>query len=230
MHSVLRHFWDGLVGREKAVPPAPEPPADRRGSPRSEAHTAISLQWPSVDGEWQSTPGLAVNVSNSGLAVSAATAPEVGQACWILRAQAPAIRGMVRRVETEDAGDVEAEAESKSDRRYRIALEVVRREKRRYERQPTDGPARARWVGAHGAPEICDCRVRNRSDAGMQIELERAIPEGSYVRVTGRQVECAGSLRYCRRIDGRDGYVAGLQFVDRPAPRERASAIFAEMA
>ncbi|MBI1353964.1 MAG: hypothetical protein GC160_06430 [Acidobacteria bacterium] len=225
MHSVLRHFWDGLVGRERAASPEPEPEEarERRGSPRSDSSGDIFIQWATVDGEFETAPGLVLNVSNSGLLVTAGSAPEVGQGAWILRAQAPAIRGMVRRVEVADAAQSQVAKGS-----YLIALEVVRREKRRYERQPADGPARARWIGPAGTSESCDCRVRNLSDAGMQIEADRTIPDGSYVRVTGRQVECAGSMRYCKPLADGKGFLAGLQFVDRPVSRDRAALLFAE--
>jgi hypothetical protein len=143
--------------------------------------------------------------------------PEAGQSIWIQRAEAPAIRASVRRVERGEDGWI-------------VALEIIRREKRRYERQPADGRAKARWLGHTGLPESCSARVVNLSDAGMQVEVEQAPPEGAYVRIVGRHVECAGSLRYCRAVNDGGPYLIGLQFVERQAREDNLGSLLVQSA
>lgn len=202
VNSVLRHFWDGLTKSEKASPSEPEPPPERRASAREQAAIDVTLRWALIDGEFKRTAGIVRDISGHGYAVSSDDPPETGQSIWIQRAQAPAMRASVRRVERRDSD-------------WLVALEVIRHEKRRFERQPADGRAKARWLGPNGMAHSCGGRVVNLSDAGMQIEVEEAPPEGAYVRIIGRQMECAGSLRYCRAITDCGPYLIGLQFVQR---------------
>jgi len=202
VNRFLQQFWDGLTGKEKIVATAAEPPPERRASVRRKAEIDVSLQWAMVDGEWKTEKAKVVDISRLGFAVEVGEPPETGQSIWVQRAQAPAIRATVRRVEPRDSS-------------YLAALEVIQREKRRYERQPANGGAKARWLGKSGHAESCDCRVVNLSDAGMQVLMEQPPPEGAYVRIIGRQVECAGSLRYCRTAGDGGPYLAGLQFLER---------------
>lgn len=202
MNSLLRHFWDGLTNREKVGDRPPEPPPERRHSPRRPESAGVKLRWALVDGDWRTVDATVRDVSQEGFKVEAQEAPEAGQAIWIQREQSPAIRASVRRVESTE-GD------------WMVALEVIRREKRRFERHPADGRAKARWLGVTGAPESCCGKVINLSDAGMQVEVEQAPPPGAYVRIIGRHVECAGSLRYCNAIQDGGPYLIGLQFMER---------------
>lgn len=217
VNRFLQHFWDGLTGKEKIVATASEPPPERRASVRRKASIDVSLRWALVDGEWKTENAKILDVSLHGFAVEASDPPETGQSIWVQRAQAPAIRATVRRVEPHDAG-------------YLVALEVIQREKRRYERQPANGGATARWVGKGGLPGTCSCRVVNLSDAGMQVLLDEAPPEGAYIRIIGRQVECAGSLRYCRSAGDGGPYLIGLQFLERPSTPPPLGLILAKSA
>ncbi len=217
VNRLLQHFWDGLTGKEKVVAGAPEPPPERRASVRQKAAIDVSLRWALVDGEWKIEDAKVVDVSRFGFAIEAADPPEAGQSIWLHRAQAPAIRATVKRVEPRESG-------------FLVALEVIQREKRRYERQPADGGAEARWVGIGGVPQHCSCRVVNLSDAGMQVLMDQPPPEGSYVRIIGRQVECSGSLRYCRS-QGDDGpFLIGLQFLECRSEQMSPELMFAKSA
>jgi hypothetical protein len=217
VNSVLRHFWNGLTKREKSAPAEPQAPPERRASARKQAAIRVSLRWALLDGEWKRTDGIVRDISRHGFAVEANDPPEPGQSIWIQRAEAPAIRASVRRVEPHEDG-------------WLVALEIIRHEKRRYERQPADGRAKARWLGNTGLPENSGARVVNLSDAGMQVEVEQAPPEGAYVRIVGRHVECAGSLRYCRAIEDGGPYLIGLQFVERQAREDNLSSLMAHNA
>ena len=217
MNSLLRYFWRGLTRREKLEAAEPEPPPERRHSPRESAEIGVTLTWALIDGEWKTTAGIVRDVSKQGFAVCLSEPPEAGQALWIQRAQAPAIRASVRRVERRGED-------------WLAALEVIQREKRRYERQPADGRAEARWLGASGTPETCAGRVVNLSDAGMQVEIERAPPAGAYVRIVGRDVECAGSLRYCHAREDGGPYLIGLQFLERHEAPASPGSVFVQIA
>lgn len=217
VNRILQHFWDGLTGKEKIVATAPEPPPERRASVRKKAAIDVALRWALVDGEWKTEKAKVVDVSRHGFAIEAADPPEIGQSIWVQRAQAPAIRATVRRVEPMESTCL-------------VALEVIQREKRRYERQPANGGAKARWVGAGGVPESCSCRVVNLSDAGMQVLMDQPPPEGAYIRIIGRQVECAGSLRYCRSAGDGGPFLVGLQFLERRSAPTSPGSIFAKSA
>jgi hypothetical protein len=207
VNRLLLHVWKTLRRAEKAPAGEPQAPTERRSYSRKPAAIEVTLRWALLDGEWKTAVGRACDVSRDGFAVTTEDPPEPGQSVWVQWASAPAIRASVRRVQRKADGWV-------------VGLEAIRREKRRYERQPADGVAKARWLGESAQAESCLARVANISDAGMQVEVEQAPPEGAYVRVVGRQVECAGSLRYCLPVREGGPYLIGLQFVQRGFPEK----------
>ena len=88
---------------------------------------------------------------------------------------------------------------------------LVFRERRRYDREPLTGEGTLSWAGPTGTHNEEQVRVRNLSDEGIQLEVARAVPVRSMVRLSGATEECYGSTCYCER-DG-DKYLVGLYLV-----------------
>ena len=59
--------------------------------------------------------------------------------------------------------------------------------------------------------------MRDVSDGGIQLSVNRDTPTGTVVQVSGEAGMCSGSVRYCIRAD--NGFLVGVQFIGRSAYR-----------
>jgi len=89
-------------------------------------------------------------------------------------------------------------------------------ERRKVERMPSSGTARLEWMDSSTRHHTA-VQVRNISTEGMMLEIPCAV-EPQLARITGREWQCIGWVRYCEPDKGK--FIAGFQFAQRPYERE----------
>ena len=171
---------------------------EKRQEPRVAAADSATISWRKPDGELSALEIEITNTSSKGLGIRLPDEIPVGQTVTILAPENKKYRGVLRHCRPQDDG-------------YFAGVVLVFRERRRNDREPLTGEGTLSWAGPTGTHNEEQVRVRNLSDEGMQLEVARAVPVLSMVRLSGATEECFGSTCYCER-DG-DKYLVGLYLV-----------------
>jgi hypothetical protein len=193
-----RNLLDSVIGPPSEVPPPP----NKRDDLRIASSISVEVRWED-DGEEFSEPGVIEDVSEKGLSVLTESPLPIGLTVWVTGRSVEARKAVVRhRRKTEDG--------------YVQGLRSIVKERRRFDRQVSVGDGWIRFAGERGETKSAEATVINVTDSGMQVKTTlEAIPD-TYVRVSGRALDCEGVVRYCSQ-DG-DYYVLGVQFVNAPSP------------
>ncbi len=170
----------------------------KRREPRVSATDSATISWRKPDGELSALEIEITNTSSKGLGIRLPDEIPIGQTVTILAPENKKYRGVLRHCRPQDDG-------------YFAGVVLVFRERRRNDREPLTGEGTLSWAGPTGTHNEEQVRVRNLSDEGMQLEVARAVPVPSMVRLSGVTEECFGSTCYCER-DG-DKYLVGLYLV-----------------
>jgi len=196
----LRNLIGGLFDPRARASAMKPPASDRRRSERTAVDREVRLEWRS-EGGWRVEPVETVDSSSTGLGVLTETPLPVGETIYVLEPDQAAVQAHV--CSCEPAGDS-----------YRVGLAVIRRERRRVPRLTAGGPAHVRWTGRGGAALEAEATVRNASDGGLQLRLDRAIEDGAVLRLTGAQMECMATVRYA--IEHGDDHLVGVEILGDP--------------
>ena len=193
--AVLDVFFPGRPQLSSTSRKRPE----KRQEPRVSAADSATISWRKPDGELAALEIEITDTSSKGLGIRLPDEIPVGQTVTISAPQEDKkYRGVLRHCRPQDAG-------------YFAGVVLVFRERRRYDREPLTGEGTLSWAGPTGTHNEEQVRVRNLSDEGMQLEVARAVPVRSMVRLSGVTEECFGSTCYCE--PDADKYLVGLYLV-----------------
>jgi hypothetical protein len=169
---------------------------------RIASNIPVEVRWED-DGQQYCEPGVIEDVSEKGLSVLTQTPLPVGLTVWVTGRSVEARKAVVRYRRETEGGFVQG-------------LRSVVRERRRVDRQVAVGEGWIRFAGPRGETVSAEATVLNVTDSGMQVRTSVEAPRDTFVRVSGRSLDCEGSVRYCRAED--EEYVLGVQFIHAPSP------------
>ncbi len=171
---------------------------EKRREPRVSAAEPATVSWRKPGGELAALEIEITDTSSKGLGIQLPDEIPVGQTVTISATEDKKYRGVLRHCRPQNGG-------------YFAGVVLVFRERRRHDREPLTGEGTLSWAGPTGTHNEEQVGVRNLSDEGIQLEVPRAVPVPSMVRLSGVTEECFGSTCYCER-DG-DKYMVGLHLV-----------------
>jgi len=177
---------------------------ERRSAERTRAASAANIEWAHEDGGTSREPAWIRDTSLHGLGLRSTCQLPVGRAVWITRPSDPALKATVRHCRPENEA-------------YLIGVRLVGPERRRLDREPAAGPAVLSWAGQDGHSVQASAEVCNIAEGGLQVVSESPAPVGTTIRLSGDEIGCVGSVRYC--VFRGDRYLIGLQFVGEPYAR-----------
>ena len=194
--------WRNFLDLVRGTPVPVAPPANHRADLRIASNIPVEVRWED-NGEEHCEQGVIEDVSEKGLSVLTNAPLPVGLTVWITGRSVESRKAVVRyRRETQDG--------------FVHGLRSVVKERRRTDRQISVGNGWIRFAGPRGETVSAEATVLNVTDGGMQVRTSVEAPRDTFVRVSGRSLDCEGSVRYCRVDDGE--YVLGVQFVHAPSP------------
>lgn len=195
--------WRNILGIVRAATPLPVAPApNQRADLRISSSIPVEVSWED-DGRKFQEKGVIEDVSEKGLSVLTQSPLPVGLTVWVTGGTIEARKAVVRYHRATEDGVVHG-------------LRSVVKERRRFDRQVSVGDGWIRFAGPRGETISAEATVLNVTDSGMQVRTSVEAPRDTFVRVSGRLLDCEGSVRYCR-VEG-DEYVLGVQFVHAPSP------------
>ena len=180
---------------------------NRRSEARSPCQEKATCMWIDSEGRRQSQPIQILDRSDEGLGFRVSQRLESGQTGWIEIDSETFLKGVVRFCEWEVDG-------------YRAGLVRVRRELRRFDREPSGGAGTLYWAKDTNRGISAPVITHNVTSEGLQLEIPVAVPISTVVRLSGSVLECQGVTRYCRQADGH--YLVGIEFLRRPYLKDTA--------
>lgn len=194
------------LGRQlpRRVPLRAATPDERRDTERTRAAAAANIEWADEGGGTSSERAWIRDTSLHGLGLRSTCQLPVGRTVRITRPSDPALKATVRHCHPENDA-------------FLIGVRLVGPERRRIGREPAAGPAVLSWASESGHVVRVSAQVSNVADGGLQAISESPAPIGTSIRLTGEEIGCVGSVRYC--VLRGDRYLIGLQFIGEPYSR-----------
>ncbi len=194
--------WRNILGIVRGTPLPAAPAPNQRADLRVPSNIPVEVRWED-DGRQYNAQGVIEDVSEKGLSVLTQSPLPVGLTVWVTGGSIETRKAVVRYHRETEEGVVHG-------------LRSVVKERRRFDRQVSVGDGWIRFAGPRGETISAEATVLNVTDSGMQVRTSVEAPRDTFVRVSGRSLDCEGSVRYCR-VEG-DKYVLGVQFVHAPSP------------
>ena len=194
--------WRTILDVVRGAPLPLPPPPNQRADLRIPSNISVEVRWED-DGQEHCEPGLIEDVSEKGLSVLTQSPLPIGLTVWVTGRSVVARKAVVRHRRDTEGGFVQG-------------LRSVVKERRRTDRQVSVGDGWIRFAGPQGETVSAEATVLNVTDGGMQVRTSVEACRDTFVRVSGRSLDCEGSVRYCRVED--EEYVLGVQFVHAPSP------------
>lgn len=178
--------------------------ADRRSEARPPVRQQATCIWIDREDRRQSHPIQVLDSSEEGLGFRLSHRLESGQTVWVEIDTGTLLKGVIRFCEWDVDG-------------YRAGITRVRRERRRFDREPSGGAGTLYWAESTNRQTSAPVVVRNKTSEGLQLEIPVAVPISTVVRLVGSTLECQGFTRYCRAAEGH--YLVGIEFLSQPCPK-----------
>jgi len=194
--------WRNILDLVRGGPLPVTPPPNQRAGLRISSNIPVEVRWED-DGHEYCEPGMIEDVSEKGLSVLTQSPLPVGLTVWITGRSVEARKAVVRYRRETQGGFIHG-------------LRSVVKERRRSDREVSIGEGWIRFAGPKGETVSAEATVLNVTEGGMQVRTSVEAPRDTFVRVSGRSLDCEGSVRYCRVED--EEYVLGVQFIHEPSP------------
>lgn len=166
----------------------------------------VTLRWQSPSGELASARAEVHDVTTGGIVVRLPEPITVGQTVRLLddRSERSAA---VMHCEKQREG-------------FLAVLHFLAHNRRRQDRLAARGNGTLHWADG-GGQRMASVAIRNVTDSGVQIEIDKCLPLLQLVRLSGETWECQGRVLYCNRQEGTN-YVAGIEWTRPPYPKNSA--------
>ena len=181
--------------------------SNRRSQARLPSLEQATCIWTDREGGRQCEPIQVLDRSDDGLGFRLSHRLESGQTVSIELDTETFLKGVVRFCERDVGG-------------YRAGLIRVRRERRRFDREPSGGAGTLYWAESTNRGISAPVVIRNVTSEGLQLEIPVAVPVSTVVRLSGSVLECQGIIRYCRQAEGH--YLIGIEFLGQPCLKNTA--------
>ena len=178
---------------------------NRRSEDRLPCQEQATCIWIDLEGRRQSQPIQVLDRSEDGLGFRVSRRLEYGQSVWVEIDSETFLKGVVRFCEWEVDG-------------YRAGLVRVRRERRRFDREPSGGAGTLYWADGTNCAISAPVITHNVTSEGLQLEIPVAVPVSTVVRLSGHELECQGVTRYCEQAEGH--YLIGIEFLGQPYSKD----------
>lgn len=187
-------------------PPATEeqrdPPRERRAAPRKPAFQTVLVEWEDVEKGPQAFAGRLENRSAKGLGIRGPRLVPRDKTILVSTEEEPNVKAVVRHCVSSAGG-------------FYLGVEVIRRDKRRNDREPM-----------HYAAEISCTRkgrradlpviIRDASEKGLQLESPEPLSRDEVIEISHLGSYRQGTVTYCRQVD--ECYRIGVQFIGPARP------------
>lgn len=205
---VLDVLFRKLLDRH-AREPAPVPgytppkPAQLRASPRLPDNAVVQLEWLDESDQFRRTEAKVQDRSRHGLSLLLDEGLSVG---WpvVIAHRSTLYRGVVRHC-------------GKTDGHWKAGFQVVEDERRRDDRYPFRCSAAISWQTDSGT-QMVPCAIHDANGGGVQVELEREIPEHSTACLHYDGWRRFGAIAWTRRKG--ESYRSGVHFTGTPISDE----------
>lgn len=193
-----RNMLEAVLGTAEPTPP----PANLRSDERIEANIPVAVRWED-DGVEFCEEGVIEDISENGLAVLTQVPLPIGLTVWVTGKSVTPRKAVVRYRKESNGG-------------FLHGLRSISKERRRFDRLVAGGDGWIRFAGNRGETISAEATVLDITDSGMQVRTSVEAPRDTFVRISGRSLDCEGSVRYCKKKNGQ--FVLGVQFIHAPSP------------
>lgn len=180
---------------------SPADPAEQRSDPRRPASGSALLEWIDETDTERAQAVHLVNRSDGGLAVRSATVLDAGWPVLVTPPDGAPVKAVVRHRRRDSSGWI-------------LGLQLIRRERRRFDRRPLDRTVQLAWDGVDGTRRTANGRVRDVGEGGLQFISQANIPTRSFVVLSVDGWQRFGAIVH-QRVE-RDQVVYGVQFSGPP--------------
>ncbi|MCB1020050.1 MAG: PilZ domain-containing protein [Acidobacteria bacterium] len=203
MSALIEGVFRRLLSRPARDPAllAPQDPAEMRADPRRPVTGSALLEWIDETDTERAQAVHLVNRSEGGLAVRSATVLDAGWPVLVTLPNGAPVKAVVRHRRRDSSG-------------WLLGLQLIRRERRRFDRRPLDRLVEVAWDGADGRRQTADGRVRDVGEGGLQFVSRANVPTRSFVVLSIDGWQRFGTIVH-QRADG-DLVVYGVQFAGPP--------------
>ena len=205
---------DGVFRRllTRSAPPAPAPntapePTENRGSPRQPAEGSALLEWIDHQDAERAQAVHLVDRSESGVGVRSPLSLDPGWPVLLTLPEGGSLKAVVRHRRRDPGGWI-------------LGLQLIRRERRRFDRRPMDRKVELAWQGEDGHRHTATGRVRDVGEGGLQFVCESDIPFRASVLLAIEGWQRFGTVVHVRTEQPLRSY--GVQFSGPPVLQRSA--------
>jgi len=203
MSALLEGVFRRLLSRPAppAAPPAEEAPAEQRGEARRPAEGSALLEWIDQDDCERAQAVHLVDQSASGLGVRSPVGLDQGWPVLLTLPQGAPLKAVVRHRRRDQNGWI-------------LGLQLIRRERRRFDRRPMDRAIELAWQGPDGKRCTAAGRLRDVGEGGLRFVCKADIPFRTSVLISIEGWQRFGAIVHIH--PDRDSRAYGVQFSGPP--------------
>ncbi len=204
MSALIEGVFRRLLARPAANPvPAYEEQdkEEARSDPRDPARGSALLEWIDQEDCDRAQPVHLLNQSRGGFAVRSAAPLDAGWPVLLTLPEGPPLKAVVRHRRRDPEGWV-------------LGLQLIQRERRRFDRRPLDRKIELVWQGQDGRRCVARGRIRDVGEGGLSFVCADEIPLRTSVLMAIEGWQRFGTLAHVR--PERDLHNYGVQFSGPP--------------
>jgi hypothetical protein len=203
MQALLEGVFRRLLSRPAplAAPPVADEPEELRGDARRPAEGSALLEWIDQEDCERAQAVHLIDQSTGGLGVRSPVCLDPGWPVLLTLPQGAPLKAVVRHRRRDHTGWV-------------LGLQLIRRERRRFDRRPMDREVELAWQGPDGQRRTASGRLRDVGEGGLQFVCKADIPFRTSVLLAIEGWQRFGTIVHIR--PDRDSRSYGVQFSGPP--------------